>query len=277
MFKRTLAAAALTVLIAGGALPAAAQEADAVVATVNGVAIRQSHLLALQEGLPAQFRQMPPSVVYPYLIERAITYELLNQAGRKENLQDSDEVRDRLAALEDRLVGEVYLTRAVQAQISDEALRSRYDDFITNNEPEGRVRARHILLKTREEAEEVIGELDRGADFVELAKTRSTGPSGPNGGDLGFFTRQEMVPEFSEAAFAMKAGEVSAEPVQSQFGWHVIKVEEIQAGTQPSFEEQRPQLEAELSRELVETLVKNLREAASVELVGAEPQTAPAQ
>ncbi|MEK9844819.1 peptidylprolyl isomerase, partial [Thalassospira sp.] len=157
-----------------------------------------------------------------------------------------------------------YLDRALDDAVTEDAIKAKYDEFVANNEPEPQVHARHILLENEEDAKAVIAELDDGADFVELAKEKSTGPSAPNGGDLGFFNRADMVAPFAEAAFAMEAGTYSKEPVQTQFGWHVIKVEEKKEGTQPSLDEVRQQLTAEVTRDAINTIVEGLREKADI-------------
>jgi peptidyl-prolyl cis-trans isomerase C len=142
---------------------------------------------------------------------------------------------------------------------------ARYETFLEENPPKQEIKARHILLENEEDAKAVIEALDGGADFAELAKERSTGPSGANGGDLGFFTADMMVADFSDAAFALEPGSYSAEPVQTQFGWHVILVEETREGAQPPLDEVREQLVAELQTQAVQEMLTELRAAAGVE------------
>jgi len=185
-------------------------------------------------------------------------------AGSDAGLADDEEVKERVEALERRVIAETYLDRALDDAVTEDAIKAKYDEFVANNEPEPQVHARHILLENEEDAKAVIAELDDGADFVELAKEKSTGPSAPNGGDLGFFNRADMVAPFAEAAFAMEAGTYSKEPVQTQFGWHVIKVEEKKEGTQPSLDEVRQQLTAEVTRDAINTIVEGLREKADI-------------
>ncbi len=156
-------------------------------------------------------------------------------------------------------------------RVTDEALKDQYEAFLEANPPQPEVSARHILLKEEAEAKAAIVALDGGADFAELARERSTGPSGPNGGDLGFFTKEQMVPEFAEVAFAMEPGSHSEEPVQTQFGWHVIKVEARRDSQPPAFEEMADQLRDEASRAAVTEVLSGLREAAAVEIVDPLP------
>jgi peptidyl-prolyl cis-trans isomerase C len=250
------------------ASPVMAQDAapaeDQVLATVNGEEILESEVRATQEGLPQQYRQLPFEMLKPMLVDREINQRLLMLAGQDAGLADDEEVKNQLAALERRLVAETYLERAIAEKVTDDAIKAHYDEFIKTNEPEPQVHARHILLENEDDAKAVIAELDDGADFVELAKEKSTGPSGPNGGDLGFFNKGDMVAPFAEAAFAMEPGTYSKEPVQTQFGWHVILVEEKKDGVQPTLEEIRQQMEAEVTQQAVQDLIEELRSDAEV-------------
>lgn len=261
MLRKSLLAASLATVIF--ASPAMAQDAapaeDPVLATVNGEEILESEVRATQQGLPQQYRQLPFEMLKADLLTREINQRLLMDAGREAGLADDEEVKAQLAELERRLIAETYLDRALNDAITDDAVNAKYEEFLETNEPEPQVHARHILLESEEDAKAIIAELDDGADFAELAKEKSTGPSGPNGGDLGFFNRADMVAPFADAAFAMEAGTYSSEPVQTQFGWHVIKVEEVKEGTQPSLDEVRQQLVAEITRDAFNELVEGLR------------------
>src|SRR5262249_9671297 len=148
----------------------------------------------------------------------------------------------------------------------DDMLKARYQDFLKKNPPEPEVHARHILVQSEDEAKAVIKELEAGKPFEQVAAERSKGSSGQNGGGLGYFTEKDMVPEFAQAAFAMKPGEFSKTPVKTQFGWHVIKVEDRRDRQPPSFEEAKPQLENDLQQELVQALVQDLRKGAKIEM-----------
>ncbi|WP_417828379.1 peptidylprolyl isomerase [Thalassospira sp.] len=266
MLRKSLLAASLATVIF--ASPAMAQDAapaeDPVLATVNGEEILESEVRATQQGLPQQYRQLPFEMLKADLLTREINQRLLMDAGREAGLADDEEVKAQLAELERRLIAETYLDRALNDAITDDAVNAKYEEFLETNEPEPQVHARHILLESEEDAKAIIAELDDGADFAELAKEKSTGPSGPNGGDLGFFNRADMVAPFADAAFAMEAGTYSSEPVQTQFGWHVIKVEEVKEGTQPSLDEVRQQLVAEITRDAFNELVEGLRADADI-------------
>ena len=246
---------------------------DPVLATVNGTAITLSNLQALRAGMPAQYQQLPLAMLQSHLLDRAINDELLMQASEALKLDESAEVLHRMKLIKRRLAAELYLDQYLQEQINDDTITTAYNDYIAANEPQGKVSARHILVKTEAEANEVISALQGGADFAELAKERSIGPSGPKGGDLGAFGRAEMVAPFAEAAFSMSPGEFSSTPVQTQFGWHVILVEDVVEGTHPSLEEIRSQLESEVSRRLVAQHYEALAEKA--EIVKLEQESTP--
>lgn len=262
-----LATAAIALL--ASVAPVGAEEAadDPLVAVVNGTELHRSDVLASARDIPAQY-QSQIDLIYPQLVDRLIDLTLLSQEGERRQLQDDPEVRERVAEYERQVVRETLIRTYIEEQLTDEALQQRYDEFVENFEPQQEIHARHILVGTKEEGEAIIAELDAGGDFAEIAREKSTDTgSGANGGDLGFFTAEQMVPEFSEAAFALEPGTHSATPVQSQFGWHVIKVEEKRESAPPTFEEVRPELENRMSQELVGQLLTGLREDATIEKV----------
>ncbi len=280
------AAAILAAAVLGAislALPASAAETpsapaaagqpaagDPVVATVNGVAIHRSDVETARKDLPQQYQSFPFEVVYPALLERLIDGKLLVSAGRAEGLANDAEVKERLARLEDQVIQSVYLTRAIKAKLSDDVLKKRYEEYVKQNPPEPEVHARHILVKSEDEAKEIIKELKGGADFAELAKKKSTGPSAAQGGDLGFIKRGDVVPEFADAALALKPGQFTEVPVKTQFGWHVIKVEEVRQSSPPAFAEAKEDIEREASRDMITEVVNGLREKAKIERFNAD-------
>ena len=239
--------------------------ADPVIAIVDGSAIRRSDMAAVQRSLPTQFQQMPLEMIYPMLLERMIDAKLLAAAGRKAKLLDDAEAKARLAQFEERLLQEIYLTRKLSAGVNEMAVKARYDKFVKENPPKEEIHARHILVATEAEAAAIIAELAKGADFAKLAAEKTTDPSGKTtGGDLGFFGKDEMVPEFATVAFALKPGEITEKPVKTQFGWHVIKVDEKRS-VAPGLEEAREQIVNDLQQEIVAEEVAALRKDAEVE------------
>ncbi len=242
---------------------------DAVVARVDGEEIRNSDVMALARGLPPQY-QSQLMQIYPMLVQRLVDFNLAGKAGRAAGLVEDDAVKLRVARATEQAIREVYLEREVEARITDERLQAMYQEHLTANPPAEEHRARHILLEAEEEARAAIAELDAGADFAEMAKERSTGPSGPRGGDLGYFTAGQMVPEFSQAAAKLEPGQHSPEPVQTQFGWHVIKVEDRRTSAPVTFEEVEQQLREQLARDSVEAVFNDLRDGVEIEIVSKE-------
>lgn len=267
MRHRIRFAAALLAATIIAPLPLAAQQDDGedpVVAVVNGEEIHRSAVENLRQSLP-QLRQVPLDLVYEQVLDHVITSHLLTSKAREAGLADDPEVQRRLAMLEEQILQQAYLSRQVEEAITDERLRQEYERFLENNPPQEQVRARHILLESEEEAREVIAEIQGGADFVEVAKERSAGPTAESGGDLGYFTKDDMVEPFAEAAFALQPGEVSEEPVQTQFGWHVVKVEDRRMSEPPAFNEVREQLRRDLVEQIAKEEVANVLEEAEIE------------
>lgn len=274
MLHRCSMAAMLAVAISLTAAPLAAQTAaeqpaegqpteDRVAARVNGEDIMLSEVMSMIQDLPAQYQQIPVSQLYPLLVRRAVNNRLMSAEAEKTDLVDDPQLKADIERFRQNRLLELYLLRQIDEKTTPEALKARYDTFVKEAEPEPSISARHILLETEEDAKAVISELDGGADFAELAKTRSRGPSGPRGGDLGFFGKGQMVPAFEEAAFGMKKGQHSKTPVQTQFGWHVIKVEDRRE--YPSFEEKEEELRQEMTGDILSGLVEELRAGAEIE------------
>lgn len=247
--------------------PAAETKAeDVVVATVNGQKIMRSDVEFAAANLPPQYRQMPLQLIYPALLDQLIDGKLMSTEGRKLNLQSDPEVKKRLAMIEDRLIQDAYLQREVDKKVTPAAMKDRYEKLVKDQPAEEEVKARHILVKTEAEAKQVIAELKKGGDFDKIAKEKSTDKgSGAQGGDLGWFKKGDMVAEFADSAFKMKKGETSATPVKTQFGFHVIRVEDRRTAPPPTFEESEDEIRAELSREAVNQIVADVRGKSKIE------------
>ena len=279
---------ALAATLALVPLTASAQNAqpepgqDPIVATVAGDAIHLSEVIDTQSQLPQQYQSMPMEAMFPALVERLIDMRLVAQEARASGLADDPDVKRELAQIENQIISQVYLTRHIDAMITEEAVVARYDEHIAGLPPVEEISARHILLETEEDALAVIASLQGGADFIELAAEKSIGPSADRGGDIGFFGRDNVVPEFADAAFALQPGQISETPVQSEFGWHVIKVDERRAEAPPSLEEMRQQFVGEISQELIAEMLDELRDTTTVERFNmdgspiAEPEAEPA-
>ncbi|EEX09110.1 ppic-type ppiase domain protein [Ruegeria lacuscaerulensis ITI-1157] len=245
------------------ALPVAAESqpsTDTVVARVNGDEITLGHVIATAASLPPQYQQLDDEVLYQFIVEQLIQQQLLSQ---------EQEGLTRLNAL--MLENEERSLKAVQtvnqitdAQVTDDAIQAAYDAQFAEFQGEDEFNASHILVATEEEAKEIKAQLDDGADFAELAKEKSTGPSGPNGGALGWFGKGQMVPEFEQAVIGLEKGQVS-DPVQTQFGWHVVILNDKRKSEAPELAEVRDELAQSVRQEAIQAKIDELTQAGNVE------------
>jgi len=235
-----------------------ARAEDKVLAKVNGSEIRQSDVAMAEEELGPSLAQMDPAAKDENVLSFLIDMKVVAKAAEDEKIADNDEFKKRLAFARNRLLMDSLLANKGKAATNDEAMKKVYEEASKQITGEQEVRARHILVETEDEAKAVKAELDKGADFAELAKKKSKDPGASDGGDLGFFTKDQMVPEFSAVAFALEPGKVS-DPVKTQFGWHVIKVEEKRNRQAPDFAQVKPQIETYLTRKGQAEYVAKLR------------------
>jgi peptidyl-prolyl cis-trans isomerase C len=248
-----------------------AQDKDPVVARVNGVDIRDSDLAFAEEEIGGNMPSIPPEQKRDYLINYLVDVIVLSQAAEKQKLDDRPDVKHRLAFDHSRLLMEALLQDAGKAALSDEAEHKLYDEAIKQVKAEEEVHARHILVVSEDEAKAILAQLKGGADFIVLAKEKSKDPgSAESGGDLGYFTKEQMVPEFAEVAFKLGKGQLS-DPVKTQFGWHIIKVEDRRTKPTPTFEQVKPQIENYIAHRAQAELVENLRKTANVERLDKPP------
>ena len=267
----TIAKKCLPVLVLAGGLVMAAPMPNAfsqeriLVAKLNGEDIYLDEVLRLVEKLPEEIRQQPLETYFDRLIDDIVDSRLAAAAGNEAGLTNDERVIEQMSIAAQRVLAEAWINSELRKSITDEAVQQAYDIFVADEQSRHEVRARHILVKEKAEAEAVIAELQGGADFAELAKKRSTGPSGPNGGDLGYFPRGAMVPAFENAAFALEAGSFTQTPVQTQFGWHIILVEEKRIAEAPTIEELAPQLRQNLISQNLGRLLDSLRTNARIE------------
>ncbi|MBY0319338.1 MAG: peptidylprolyl isomerase [Reyranella sp.] len=253
---------------------------DPVVATVNGQPIRLSELEVAQQSLPQQYRSMPLQAVFPALLDRIIDSKLVVQEGKKNKVTDDPAFKKRMAFVEDQVLQDFWIQREIARQVTPEKLQKRYEERLKQMPAEEEVHARHILVSTEDEAKALIAELKKGAAFDKLAKEKSTDKaSGAEGGDLGWFKKSDMVKEFADAAFNLKKDEMTETPVKTQFGYHVIKVEDRRKAPPPAFEEMADQLREEMAREAITAQLDQLRSGAKIEkfaMDGSKPEPAPA-
>ena len=240
-------------------------EEDPVVAIVNGEKIAKSHLVEAQQLLPPQYQKIPLEQIFPLLVDSVIDTKLAAADARTRKLDKDPDFVSQMKRIEEQLLQRMVLQQEMEKGVTDAALKARYEKMTASMTDKEEVHARHILVKTEDEAKKIIEELDDGADFAELAKKKSTGPSGPNGGDLGFFGKGQMVPAFEKAAFGLDKGKFTGKAVQTQFGWHVIKVEEKRKAQVPGFASVEQQLRGELTQETGTAYVSGLRNTAKVE------------
>ena len=247
--------------------PAAAAPApDAVVATVGDVAITNAKLDQAVAEMGQQFQNVPAEQRRARALDALIDIEVFAALARKDGLDKNAEVQRQTELLVNRALHNNYFRRTIQPAITDEMLKARYDAELAKVEPEQEVKARHILVKTKDEAKAIIKQLEEGGDFVAIAKEKSTGPSGPQGGDLGWFGKGRMVPEFETAAFALEKGAFTREPVKSQFGYHVIRKDDVRDRPLPNFEQAKGQLRQLLMTEAYAKAVEEGRAALGVAL-----------
>jgi peptidyl-prolyl cis-trans isomerase C len=263
---KTLSAAVFAMGIGMSATAQDAPTADTVLATVNGKEITLGHVLVARTTLPQQYQQLPPDVLFSGLLDQLIQQQVLSdtltEKPKRVELALENEARALVAA-------EVIEGIAMDA-VTDEALQAAYDAKYSEAGGETEFNANHILVESEDEAKAIIEEINGGADFEEVAKEKSTGPSGPNGGALGWFGPGMMVPEFEAAVMDLEAGAISAAPVQTQFGWHVIKLNETREKAAPTLDEVREELAGQIQTAAVEEQVAALTDKADVERSAAD-------
>lgn len=250
------------VLLSG--LPLRAQDANPVLAKVNGAEIRQSDLNLAEEELGPSLAQMDPASKKENVLAFLIDMKIVSKAAEDKKVENNEDFKKRLAFTRSRLLMDSLLATEGKAATTDDAMKKVYEDASKQITGEQEVHARHILVESEDDARAVAEELKKGADFAELAKKKSKDPGASDGGDLGFFTKEQMVPEFSAVAFTLDPGKVS-DPVKSQFGWHIIKVEEKRNRQAPPFEQVKAQIETYVTRKAQADYVAKLRETAKVE------------
>jgi peptidyl-prolyl cis-trans isomerase C len=261
---RFAAATGALALALFASLPLRAEDANPVLVKVNGAEIRQSDVKLAEEELGPSLAQMDPATKKENVLAFLIDMKIVAKAAEDKKIEDRPEFKARLAFTRNRLLMDNLLATEGKAATTDEAMKKVYDEAAKQIAGEQEVHARHILVETEDEAKAIEAELKKGTDFAELAKTKSKDPGAADGGDLGFFTKDQMVPEFSAVAFALEPGKIS-DPVKSQFGWHVIKVEEKRSRKAPDFEQVKPQIETYVTRKAQAEYVTKLRESAKVE------------
>ena len=236
-----------------------------IVANVNKEKISLETMIHAMNELPPEIQSQPFMSYYEELLERVIDIKLIAQEGKKINLEEEPSVKAAIDFVTEKVLMQAFLSKYVQKNISEESVKASYNNYIADETSREEIKASHILLDTQNEAVEVIKMLNNGDDFAEVAKNKSTGPSGPSGGDLGWFKRGQMVPPFENAAFSLGQNEISQKPIRTQFGWHVIKVFEKRIPQAPSYENMKNNLIQDLERKIVSKKIQDLRNNALIE------------
>ncbi|MFN0191923.1 MAG: peptidylprolyl isomerase [Aestuariivirga sp.] len=260
-----LAGAALAVWVTAAAAQDAPKE-DKVIATVNGHEIRISEVQMATDDIIGQLPDLPPKLRFPFVVEYLIERHMLAQLAVKEGVAETDEYKRRLALYQAKALRDAYFFQKIRPAVTDEELKAAYEEESQKLASTERVRARHILVATEKEAESIAAKLKAGEKFEDLAKQYSLDGSKDFGGDLGYFTAPEMVAEFSKATFALKVGEMTA-PVKTDFGWHIIKLEDRKMGAAQPFDQVKPAIRNVLLRKKVQEVINDLRKTAKVEIL----------
>ena len=236
-----------------------------IVANVNNEDISLETMIHAMNELPPEIQSQPFMSYYEDLLERVIDIKLFAQEGKKMKLDEEPSVRAAIDFVIEKVLMQAFLSKYIQENIKEENIKASYNNFIADETSREEIKASHILMDTESEAIDVINMLNNGDDFAELAKNKSTGPSGPSGGDLGWFKRGQMVPPFEKAAFSLNKNEITQLPVQTQFGWHVIKIFDKRIPEAPSYESMKSKLIQDLERKIVSKKIQDLRNDALIE------------
>lgn len=244
---------------------------DEVVAKVNGAPISLSDIALADEEMGQALARLPEELRFQYLLGMLIDRRIVAQAAKEKKMQDDPVVKRREAYYDEKALRDVYWVQLMRDKVSDKAVKAYYDEHIAKAEPEMEAHAAHILVGSQAEANKVLAEIKGGKRFEDVAKTASKDSSSQEGGDLGWFKKSDMVPEFANAVFKMKAGQVS-DPVQTKFGWHVIKLIELRRAKKPTYDEAHDDIVRTLAREQGTKLMESLRKTSKIEIVGGDAQ-----
>jgi peptidyl-prolyl cis-trans isomerase C len=268
-----LTAKAETAPVADASAPAASGKTlkqaimpNTVYATVDGSDIKGSDINTFIQKLPPQLQAAPADKLLEMIVNQMVNDRLVAKEAAKEGLDKDPEVAKRIDDAKQQVIRDVYVEKQLKGKVSDADVKAKYDEVVKNTPPQDEIRASHILVKDEATAKDIIKQLHGGAKFADLAKKYSIDPTKEQGGDLGYFVRGAMVKEFGDAVFAMKKGEVTKEPVHTQFGYHVIKVVDRRPQEKPPFDKVKDQIKAQLTDQQIRDLVKKLRDGAKVEL-----------
>lgn len=264
--KTSLLAAVFGLVLSPAALAQEAKKEDKIVAIVNGYEIKTSEVAMAADDVMGQLPNVPPKLRYPFVVDYLVERHLLAQLAVKEGVADTDEYKRRLALYQAKALRDAYLFQKIRPQVTDEEIKAAYDEEAAKLAQTERVRARHILVGTEKEAKDILARIEKGEKFEDLAKQYSLDGSKDYGGDLGYFTAPEMVPEFSKAAFALKVGELSP-PVKTDFGWHIIRLDDRKVGAAQPLDQVKPAIRSVLLAKKLQQVIAQLRDSSTIEFL----------
>lgn len=267
---------------------AAPAPADPVLAKVDGQDIHLSDVSEALGTLPPEYRQMPPQMLYPKILDQLISQKAVIALAKKQGLDRDPQVVKQMALAQEQALQAAAIRKAVAPLVTEDAVKAAYDKDIAGKPAEQEAHAAHILVANEAAATKIIAQLKAGGDFTALAKANSTDPGAAQGGDLGWFKKGDMLPEFSAAAFALKPGEITDKPVKTQYGWHVIKLEGLRPVAVPAYAEAHDEIRQKMIQEDVQKVFADARSQVTVEQFNpdgsvpkptdaAEPPPAPAK
>lgn len=248
-----------------GAAAAAQAQPDPVIAKVDDRELHLSDIQELAQSLPEALRGMPSNMLYPLLVDQLVDREAMAIVARKEGLDKDPAIQRQIRRAEEAALQNALIQREVGPSVSEEAISARFRQELAGKPGEEEVHARHILVASEDQAKQVIAQLKSGGDFAALAKKYSTDPGAQKGGDLGWFKKGEMVPEFAQAALALKPGQFTETPVHTRFGWHVIQVLEVKQDPPPTYEQARSGLRQQIVQEGVQKAIEKARAEVRIE------------
>ena len=257
-----VAAVVAVAMMAVPTLAHAKTEDSGVAAVVNGNKILKSQVVDFMKA--NNVKSEDEQKVYPAVVDQLIDEKLIQEAAAKSNIENTPEYKQQLAIIKENLAKQLYVQDYLKDKVNDNAIKAEYEKLKKDNKGKEEVHARHILVKTEDEAKDIIKKLNGGANFEELAKEKSIDPSAKNGGDIGYFAQGELVPAFSDAAFKLDKGTYTKEPVKTQFGWHVIMVEDKRTRTVPELKAIQDRIRSSLAQDAVKGLIQKLSAKADI-------------
>lgn len=249
--------------------------ANPLIATVNNIQIHLNDLRVAAQSIPPQMQQLPPEQLMPLLLNQVVDRKALLIVAQKTGLEKDPDVAASMQAAADVQLENAYMQKQIGAQITTTAIQAAYDRDYANKPGPEQVEARQILVPTQAQAEDIIKQLNKGADFATLAEKYSTDPGAKTGGELGWFSKDEMIPVFANAAFALSPNEYTKTPVHSQFGWHVILCQGKRTAPTPSFADVQDQIRQNLASQAVQKVLDQVRSQVKVTIYGADGKPVP--